>query len=77
VSARLALEHARGLLPEGKTVEIESVIGSTFRGTVKGTQTYGPYPAVIPEVEGMAYLCGTNEFCVDPADPFRTGFFLR
>jgi trans-L-3-hydroxyproline dehydratase len=32
---------------------------------------------VIPEVGGRAFITGRHEFVLDPADPFRSGFFLR
>ena len=41
------------------------------------TTTFGPYDAVIPEVEGSAYITGRHEFLLDPADPLQEGFFLR
>ena len=41
------------------------------------TTTFGPYPAVIPEVEGAAYITGRHEFLIDPRDPLGRGFLLR
>jgi trans-L-3-hydroxyproline dehydratase len=38
---------------------------------------FGPYQAIIPEVEGTAYITGKHEFLIDPTDPLREGFFLR
>jgi trans-L-3-hydroxyproline dehydratase len=77
VSARAALHHARGELRLGETITIESIVGSTMTVTVAETTTYGPYPAVIPEVGGCAWFIGRTEFWIDPDDPFRHGFFLR
>jgi proline racemase len=45
---------------------VESIIGSRFNGRVIETTTFGNYPAVIPEVEGTAHICGRQEFLVDP-----------
>jgi trans-L-3-hydroxyproline dehydratase len=56
---------------------VESIIGSRFSGRVVATTTFGPYPAVIPEVEGTAHITGRQEFLIDPSDPFRKGFILR
>ncbi len=77
VSARMALHHARGELQTGQSMTIESIIGSKFRGKVVEETTFGPYEAVIPEVEGSAYITGRHEFLIDPADPLKEGFILR
>jgi proline racemase len=77
VSARLALHHARGELPAGREIRIESILGTTFTGRVVGTTSVGPHPAVIPEVSGSAHITGRNEFWVDPEDPLREGFIFR
>ena len=77
VSARLALHHARGEIDVGDSLTIESIIGSRFRGRVVQTTTFGPYPAVIPEVEGTAHITGRHEFFLDPSDELRHGFLLR
>ena len=34
-------------------------------------------PAVIPELEGSAYITGRHEFLIDPVDPLRDGFIRR
>jgi proline racemase len=39
--------------------------------------TFGPHPAVIPEVGGNAHITGRHEFLIDPDDPLRGGFLLR
>jgi proline racemase len=77
VSARLALHHARGEIDLNQPMVIESIIGSRFAGRVVQTTTFGPYPAVIPEVEGTAHITGRHEFLIDPTDPLRNGFVLR
>ncbi len=77
VSGRVALEHARGRLPIGEPFVVESLIGTRFTGRVVRTTTVGEFAAVIPEVEGSAYLTGRNEFWIDPDDPLKDGFILR
>jgi trans-L-3-hydroxyproline dehydratase len=76
VSARLAIHHARGEINLNEPITIESIIGSCFSGCVFQTTTFGPYPAIIPEVEGTAYITGRHEFLIDPNDPLRNGFLL-
>jgi len=41
------------------------------------TTTFGPYDAIIPEVEGSARITGRHEFLIDPGDELTSGFFLR
>ena len=77
VSGRMAIHYARKEIGIGESMLIESITGSVFRGAVVREEQYGDYPAVIPEVEGSAYITGQHEFLLDPKDPFREGFFLH
>jgi len=77
VSGRMAIHHARGEIGTNQPMVIESIIGSRFTGRVVKTTTFGPHPAVIPEVEGTAHITGRHEFVIDPADPLKDGFILR
>jgi trans-L-3-hydroxyproline dehydratase len=77
VSGRLAIHHARNEISLHETITIESIIGSRFTGRVVETTHFGPYPAIIPEVEGTAHITGRHEFVIDPDDPLREGFVLR
>ena len=75
--ARLAVLAADGRLPAGTVLRHESIVGSTFTGTVLGTVDAGGRPAVIPQVTGMAYRTGEHVFSIDPYDPLVPGFVLR
>jgi trans-L-3-hydroxyproline dehydratase len=77
VSGRVALEHARGRLAVGEPLVIESLIGTRFTGRVVRETTFGDYTAVVPEVEGSAWLTGRHEFLIAPDDPLGDGFILR
>ena len=77
VSGRMAIHYARGEVGLNEPLIIESIIGSRFTGRVVETTTFGPYAAVIPEVEGTAHITGRHEFLIDPADPLSDGFVLR
>jgi len=77
VSGRLAILHARNELSPGQPIVIESIIGSRFTGRIVKTTTFGSYSAVVPEVEGSAYITGRHEFLIDPEDPLKNGFVLR
>ena len=61
----------------------ESIIGTIFRGRIAGTteiptaNSQPPTPtvlAIIPEIEGEAYITGENTFLIDERDPLRHGF---
>jgi trans-L-3-hydroxyproline dehydratase len=77
VSGRVALEHARGRLRVGDPFVVESVIGTRFTGRVLRETAYGPHRAVVPEVEGSAWIVGRSEFVLAPDDPLAAGFILR
>jgi proline racemase/trans-L-3-hydroxyproline dehydratase len=75
--ARLAVLAADGRLPAGTVLLHDSIVGSTFIGTVLGTVDVDGEPAVIPQVTGIAYRTGEHVFSVDPHDPLIPGFVLR
>jgi proline racemase len=75
--ARLAVLAADGRLPNGTVLRHDSIVGSTFTGTVLGTVDVDGRPAVIPQVSGMAYRTGEHVFSIDPHDPLVPGFVLR
>ena len=77
VSGRLAIHHRRGEINLNQPIVIESILGSKFTGKVLEETTFGPYPAIIPEVEGRAYIIGKNELWINPNDPLNGGFILR
>ena len=77
VSARLAAQHARGLVKAGEARIFESVVGSRFTGSVVGTCRAGPHEAVTVRVAGRAHYCGRSEFVVEPDDGLGAGFLVR
>jgi trans-L-3-hydroxyproline dehydratase len=77
VSGRVAIEHARGALAVGAPFVVESVIGTRFTGRVLRETTFGAHQAVVPEVEGSAWIYGRSELWFDPLDPLGRGFILR
>ena len=77
VSGRAALHYARGEIALGQSIVIESILGTKFSVTASIEVNYGPYRAVIPEVEGRAFITGRNTFIQDSSDPLRDGFILR
>jgi len=77
VSGRAAILYARGELPLGRVVTIESIIGTRFDVEVVEETAAGGLRAIIPRVTGTAFITGRNEFLLDPEDPLRDGFMLR
>lgn len=77
VSGRLAIHHARGELALDQPIVVESILGTTFTGCAVEPTAYGPYPAIVPEIEGRAHVTGRHEFLIDPDDELRAGFLLR
>lgn len=77
VSGRLAIGHARGDLQPGESITVESIVGSVFTGSVVRAEDYGPHKAIIPRVEGNAWVVGASEWSLNPDDEMRDGFLLR
>ena len=75
--ARLAVLVAQGRLPAGTVLRHDSIVGSTFTGSVLGAVDVDGVPAVLPQVTGMAYRTGQHAFVIDPHDPLVPGFVLR
>jgi trans-L-3-hydroxyproline dehydratase len=77
VSARAALDFARGALGIGEPFTVESILGTTFTGQIAEETRFGPFDAVVPRISGTSHITGRNEFLLDPGDPLRDGFILR
>lgn len=73
-SARMAQWAAKGKLKTGDTFVHESIIGSMFRGRVERTTHVGDYDAIVPSIEGWAYVTGYNTIFIDTDDPYAFGF---
>src|SRR5690606_21438608 len=73
-SARMAQRHARGQMKKNDAFIHESIIGSLFTGRIEDITTVGDYDAIIPSIEGSAYVTGLNTIFVDDSDPFAHGF---
>lgn len=67
-SAKMAVLHARGRLAVGARWRQESVTGGLFTGWL--TEEGG---ALIPHVNGRAFVTSRATLLFDPADPFRGG----
>ena len=61
----------------GEKIIIESIIGTTFSVKVDRALRYGKYNAIIPEINGEAYITGRNTFWLNPDDPLKDGFIIK
>jgi proline racemase len=76
VTARMALDHHKGLIASGRTRSFRSITGGTFTGRVLGEAT-GPAPdAVTVAVGGTGHFAGEGHFVIEADDPLGHGFSL-
>jgi proline racemase len=73
-AAVMAVVDAMGLLADDRPFVHESLIGTHFSGRVVSRTEVGEYQAIVPEIEGSAWITGEHTFLVDDADPLREGF---
>ena len=74
VSARLAVLAARGQMGVGDRLVCRSIIDSCFDGRIVGECDVAGTPAIIPEIGGRAWITGTHQHMLDPADPWPQGY---
>jgi proline racemase len=74
--AVMAVIDAMGLTASGRPFGHESVIGTLFTGRVTGRTRVADFDAILPELEGSAWITGEHLFLVDDEDPLRAGFRL-
>jgi 4-hydroxyproline epimerase len=74
-SARMAQWYTKGKLKKGDRFIHESIIGSTFTGTIEEELTVAGKPAIRPGIEGWARIYGHNTITIDDEDdPYAFGF---
>ena len=56
---------------------LQSIVGSVFGAKVLSKTTEGQFDAVIPEVEGTAFVYGFATWLIDERDPMKNGFLVR
>ncbi len=75
-AAVMAVLNEMGLLMEGVPFVHESIVGTTFSGRVVGRRQVGDKAAIVPEIEGAAWITGEHTFLIDGDDPLKAGFRL-
>ncbi len=73
-SARMAQWYAQGDLKLGQEFVHESIIGSKFIGRVEQEVDFDGVPAIVPSIEGWAFVHGYNTIVIDNEDPYANGF---
>jgi trans-L-3-hydroxyproline dehydratase len=76
-SAKLAWMHVTGQIAAGQPYVHESILGTTFTGTVLGETSVDGGPAVETEIAGRGFITGLHQFLFDPDDPTAGGFLVR
>jgi proline racemase len=74
--AVMAVLDAMGLLPPDHPFTHESIVGTTFRGRVIGHDTVAELPAIVPEIQGSAWITGEHTFIIQQDDVLKEGFRL-
>lgn len=76
VTARMALDHAKGLIETGRIRRFRSITGGTFTGRVVGPVAGTADGSVTVAVGGTGHFAGQGSFTIEADDPLRHGFAL-
>jgi proline racemase len=75
-AAVMAVLSEMGLLMDDALFVHESIVGTTFTGRVTRRTQVGDREAIVPSIEGSAWVTGEHAFHIDGDDPLRAGFRL-
>jgi proline racemase len=75
-AAVMAVLSEMGVLGEDAPFVHESIVGTLFTGTIAGRLQVGEHAAIVPEIQGAAWITGEHAFLIDGDDPLRAGFRL-
>ena len=75
-AAVMAILNDMGLLLDDVPFVHESIVGTTFKGRVVDRAQVGEKMAIVPEIEGSAWITGEHTFLIDGDDPLKSGFRL-
>jgi proline racemase len=74
--AKMAVLHAKGLLPVGQDYINAGPMGTNFIGRIVEETQVGQYKAIIPTLSGRGWIYGTSNWMLDPTDPFPEGYTI-
>ncbi|MBT5192442.1 MAG: proline racemase family protein [Rhodospirillaceae bacterium] len=75
-SARLAVLHQRGEIGVGDALVSQSVLGTEFHCRIEEEVSVAGQPAIVPSLQGRAWITGSHQYSLDPDDPFPQGYTL-
>jgi proline racemase len=75
-AAVMAVLSEMGVLGDEAAFVHESIVGTLFRGKIVGRMAVGERPAIVPEIQGSAWITGEHTFLIDGDDPLKAGFRL-
>jgi proline racemase len=75
-AAVMAVLHEMGVLAADAPFVHESIVGTLFNGRIVGRTEVGDRAAIVPEIEGSAWITGEHTFLIDGDDPLKAGFRL-
>ncbi|HEV2673930.1 MAG TPA: proline racemase family protein [Aliidongia sp.] len=76
VTARMALDYAKGSIGPGRARAFRGISGQAFRGELGEADGSGLDASVTVRVSGRAHYAGEARFIVEAADPLGFGFTL-
>ena len=78
--AELAVRYARGQVRLDESFTSQGILGTWFTAQAVAEAGSGYkdllYPAIIPRLQGQAFLTGDHQFVLHDDDPFQEGFLL-
>ncbi len=77
LSAKIALEFAKGHLKLNEEYVYEGLLGTIFRGRAIKKLNLGSVESVIPEIEGRCFITAMSQYVLEEEDPFPEGWLLR
>ena len=75
-SARMAVLRAKGRMDVGDRFVGISILDTEFHCSIADELDLNGTPAITPIISGRAWIVGTKQLMVDPADPFQAGYRL-
>lgn len=75
-SARMAVLHAKGQMKVGDRFIGTSLLDTEFHCSIDSEVDVNGKAAIRPFISGRAWVIGTKQLMVDPADPFPAGYRL-
>ena len=75
-AAVMAVLAEMGVLGDDAPFVHESIVGTTFTGRVTARTRVGDREAIVPSIEGSAWMTGEHAFHIDGDDPLKAGFRL-